>query len=326
MQELELVAQRQAAVDRPRNMAAVKTHMLEVATLDRETAEACFYALPRGGKTIFGPSVRLAEIALASFGNSRCGCRIINVDTKSENPHVIVQAVAMDLENNVAISIEKRRRIVKKRGRAEIDDDDVNLATNAAIAIAFRDAVFKIIPGAIIKPVMEAAKKLAIGDSKSLENRRARAIEAFAKMGVSADRILAVLGKDSVDKIDFEDIQMLLGLHNAIRDGATTIDEAFPVKEKSAVQEPKPLKTAKLAYVPQLSIVQPPTHEVAPAAAAKAVPDEKTDDPADKFNELKAKKPVLLRRALKRRGISEIADPGDLQPAVVEDIIREVEK
>jgi len=49
----------------------------------------------------------------------------------------------------------------------------------------------KIIPGILLRPVYEAAKKVAIGDAKTLSDRRVRAIEAFQKMGVAADRVLA---------------------------------------------------------------------------------------------------------------------------------------
>ena len=65
----------------PRNIAKVKAQMLAIATLDEETAAACSYALPRAGKVITGPSVRLAEIALSAFTNVRAATRILSVHT-----------------------------------------------------------------------------------------------------------------------------------------------------------------------------------------------------------------------------------------------------
>ena len=151
----------------PRTLSTVKADMLSFATLDEETAASCFYTLPRGGKIIQGPSVRLAEIAVACYGNMKIGTRIIECVTSGEAPHVVVQAVAHDMQRNVAVSIEKRRRIVGKKSKGgAIDEDDINLAANAGSAIAFRDAVFKVVPLALINPVFEAAKKVAIGDVK----------------------------------------------------------------------------------------------------------------------------------------------------------------
>ena len=43
---------------------------------DPKTAEGCFFSLPRGGKRLEGPSIRLAEICAATYGNLRCGSRI----------------------------------------------------------------------------------------------------------------------------------------------------------------------------------------------------------------------------------------------------------
>ena len=92
----------------PRQLSSVKKDMISFATLDQETAEGCFYSLPRGGKTIQGPSVRLAEIAVSCYGNIRAGSRILQCVTDGPNPHVLVQAEAMDLERNITINIDRK--------------------------------------------------------------------------------------------------------------------------------------------------------------------------------------------------------------------------
>jgi len=231
----------------PRTLSKVKADMLSFATLDQETAENCFYTLPRGGKNIQGPSVRLAEIAVSCYGNLRAGSRIIDTISTGDSPHVVIQAVCHDLEKNVAVTVEKRRRIVGKKSKGgAIDEDDINLAANAGAAIAFRDAVFKVVPGALIKPIFEQAKQVAIGDAKTLSERRQRAIDSFAKMGVSKDKVLAALEKKSIEDIDLPDLEVLFGLHTAIKDGQTTIDEAFSAKaSKAALNLPSQQEEAK---------------------------------------------------------------------------------
>jgi len=248
----------------PRQLSAVKQKMLTFATLDQETAESCFYTLPRGGKNIQGPSVRLAEIAVSTFGNLRAGARILSTTIDGPTPHVVVQAVAMDLENNIQVSIEKRRRITKKKNKEMIDEDDINLAANAGSAIAFRDAVFKVIPMALIKPVYEQAKRVAIGDAKTISDRRARCVETFAKMGISKDRVIAKVDKKTIEEIDLGDVEILIGLYNAIKDGEVQIDEAFP-----EIKQPKfgsaPIPTPPDSAPPEAP-AEPPSTDPKPSA------------------------------------------------------------
>ena len=214
----------------PRKLSKVKDDMISFATLDEETAAGCFYTLPRGGKTIQGPSVRLAEIAVSCYGNLRAGSRVISVDTGRDNPHVVIQAVAHDLEKNVAITIEKRRRITKKKSKNEIDEDDINLAANAGSAIAFRDAVFKVVPLALIKPVYEQAKLVAIGKATSLGDKRTKIIDRLKQMGATLPNILSVVEARAVEDIDADKLGVLIGLGTALKEGETTIEEAFPTK------------------------------------------------------------------------------------------------
>lgn len=230
----------------PRVLSKVKQDMLSFATLDEETAQSCFYSLPRGGKTIQGESVRLAEIAISCYGNIMAGARPIQTVTKGDHPHVIVQAVVHDLEKNVRISMEKRRRITKKKSKEFVDEDDINLAVNACAAIAFRDAVFKVIPKAIIRPVFLEAKRVAIGDVKSLAVKRDKVIDRLKAMGISEERIFAAVEARKLDDIDLEKLEVLIGLGTALKDGATTTEEAFPMPQpKLVTSQPAPATPAK---------------------------------------------------------------------------------
>lgn len=262
-QRVEIDSQIATAKKYPRTIGQVKRDMMDFATLDEETAQGCFYALPRAGKTISGPSVRMAEIALHCYGNARAQTRVLEVVT-GENPHVVVQAVCLDMEKNVAVSIEKRARIFVKRGKTSPDEDDINLACNRCSAIAFRDAVFKVVPGALIKPVTDAAKKVAIGDAKTLSNRRTGAVQALEKMGAIRSRILAAVGAATIDDIGLDELQTLIGLFTAIRDGQTTVDESFP---KPEIEVKGDKAKAGLAAAPNVVALDD--------AAAKAIQDAK---------------------------------------------------
>lgn len=274
----------------PRNLAKVKADMRELATIDEETATSCFYSLPRGGKNIQGPSIRLAEIALSCYGNVRAGTRILEVVADGISPYVAIQAVCHDLEKNIAVMIEKRRRIVGKKSKGGIiDEDDINLAANAGSAIAFRDAMFKVIPGILLRPVYEAAKKVAIGDARTLSDRRQRAIDQFAKMGVSKERVLASIERKSVEEITLDDLETLLGAFTAIKEGTSSIDDVFP----SAMQQPAPKETRKVEK-PDFGDAQP----TVPTPAVEAPqPAPRENAPLAPHAEKKSRRPSEAKRA-----------------------------
>src|SRR5678816_4803120 len=98
-----------------------------------------FYSLPRGGRNIVGPSVRFAEVVASSWGNIRSGARIIDIDDK----FITAQGQCFDLEKNICVQVEVKRRITKKDGK-RYDDDMIGVTGNAACSISLRNAVFKV--------------------------------------------------------------------------------------------------------------------------------------------------------------------------------------
>jgi hypothetical protein len=60
-------------------------------------------------------------------------------------------------------------------------------------------------------------------------------------MGVPADRVLASIGHSKIDEVTLEDLETLIGTFTAIKEGSTTIENAFPpiVKEQRKVEKPE---------------------------------------------------------------------------------------
>lgn len=194
-----------------------------LATITREVAESCMYSLPRGGKMITGPSVRLAEICASAYGNMQFGSRVLDVEEKE----IVALGFCWDMERNNRCAIEARRRITNKYGK-RYDDDMITVTGAAAGSVALRNAIFRIIPRAYVDVVYEAAKRTAIGDAKSFGARRDEIMMRLTKLGVSQDRVLLRLGRAGVDDITMDDAEVLIGLGTAIKNGDTTLDEAFP--------------------------------------------------------------------------------------------------
>lgn len=207
----------------PRSLKRFRDEALQMVTLSESIAEQCVYALPRDGKTIEGPSARFAEVIASAWGNNRAGARVI--DDKGD--FVVAQGVFHDLERNVAITYEVQRRIVDRNGR-RYKADMIGVTANAACSIALRNAVLKGVPKAFWEDPYAEARRVIMGDVKTLANRRASAIEAFQRFGVSAEKICAKLEVGGIEDIGLEHLVLLRGMLTAIKEGDTTAEEAFP--------------------------------------------------------------------------------------------------
>lgn len=280
----------------PRSIATFRQDAMTMATIDPEIAASCFYKIPRGGKSIEGPSVRLAEIVASAWGNLRFGARIIGRDSK----FVTAQGVAHDTQKNVYVTKEVKRRITDKHGTT-FNDDMIAVTENAACSIAFRNALFAAVPFTYTKQIYEMAKKTAIGDAKSLKDRRHTMIEAFSKMGVGLDQILLLVEKNGVEDIGLGEIETLLGVFTAVKDGETTIEEAFPPPPKK--EAPKAAEAAKAAPMPpseQLAqAAETATAALAPEAPAAKPKEGAALTPLQLFNTLytRVKKQVSKEKA-----------------------------
>lgn len=225
----------------PRHLPTVLNQIQTYATMDVDTASECFYVLHRNGaggttQTIEGLSVRMAEIIAGAWGNLRVATRIIGNDGKT----ITAQAVCHDLETNVAISTEVKRSILTSKGYTYSQDMQV-VTGNAAAAIAFRNAVLKVIPKAVTKRVIEEVKRVAMGQALDLEQQRQVLIQYFAKFNVTEQMIFDLLQITKREELDKERVFLLKGIYNAIKEGDTTVQEAFlkPVEERKQALEAK---------------------------------------------------------------------------------------
>jgi len=165
-----------------------------------------------------------------------------------------------------------KRRVTTKDGK-RFSDDMIAVTGNAATSIALRNAVFRVVPRALINPVYDAARRVAVGDQKSLVDKRARTVEWLSKKGVTLDRVLAAVGAAKLEDINLDQLETLKGLGTSIKDGELSVEEAFPIPGQT--DEPKPTgpKFRKPEAPPATLVDQPaPSAPVdAPATPATVV-------------------------------------------------------
>jgi hypothetical protein len=222
--EGEISSQVATAKRFPRSLAAFKNRLLEMVRLNKAVAGSAFYVLPRDGKRISGPSVRMAEMAVSAYGNCRVGGRIIDTGEKD----VTVEGVAMDLENNTAWYVQTKRRLTNRDGK-RYPDDLVIVTTNAAISIAVRNAALRMIPRALIDEALDVAKQVAAGDIKDLATSRKAALAECLKLKLDPGRVFAFLEVEGEEDITVNHLLDLKGALNAIADGEATVTDTFPL-------------------------------------------------------------------------------------------------
>ena len=208
----------------PRSVRHFLDEAKQLVTLTQDTADDCIYALPRDGKTIEGPSARFAEIVAYSWGNCRAGARVID----EQGDFVTAQGVFHDLEKNSQITYEVKRRITDKYGR-RFKADMIGVTANAACSIALRNAVLKGVPKALWNPLYESARQIVMGSAETLANRRAQALQYLQKFGATEAMVLGLLEVAGIEDITLEHLVVLRGIATSIKEGDTTVEQAFSV-------------------------------------------------------------------------------------------------
>jgi hypothetical protein len=225
----------------PRSIEMFKKQAISLVTQDAATAEECIYSRPvGGGKVAEGCSIRLAEVVASCYSNLRVGARVI----EQTDRWVKCEGFCHDLQNNVASKSEVIESTVDKEGRPFSERMRVVVA-KAALSKARRDAILTIVPRAICKPIIEAAKAVIRGDNQTVDQRQKKVKEWLRQIKVDEARVFAVLGVKGWSEVGVEQLETLTGLRTAINDNETNPEESFPRVSKPAATNAPPQEPAK---------------------------------------------------------------------------------
>lgn len=209
----------------PRNIKRSTENAVAIVSIDAETAKTCTYSVPRGGKAITGPSVHLAKILAQVWGNLRVEAKVVSID----HSQITSEAVCFDLENNLAIKTQVKRSIVGRSGR--FSEDMITVTGNAANSIALRNAILSVIPRSIVDKVYNSAKNTITGDisdETKLIAKRKQVVDGLKDtFNLKEEEIFAAVGKQAITHLTSDDLVVLIGIGTAIKDGDTTIEQAF---------------------------------------------------------------------------------------------------
>lgn len=285
----------------PRNEALAYQKVINACSR-KAFAETATYAFPRGGKTVSGPSIRLAEVMAAAWGNIDYGMRELSrKDGVSE-----MEAYAWDLETN---AISAQRFTVnhirdKSEGGAKVSSErDIYELTANQASRRMRERIFAVIPADLIEAALrQCAQTIAGNSNEPIADRVRKMIGAFNKFGVTAQMLEKRLGR-KLDAMLPDDIAEYTGIYNSIKDGLSSAGDWFggeaPALSAPAAQEQpatandndaakKPASRGRKAKAeepkpedkPAETQPQEPAQEAAQQAPADTKPEAQAEAPA----------------------------------------------
>ena len=221
----------------PRNITQFYKDATNMIKASKEIATSCVYRRPVGkdanGKMKYadGLRIRMAEIALASYGNLRVATRIVDVTPRQ----VTAQGIAFDLEKNIAVSKDCVEATVKKNG-VPYDERMRLVVAKAAQSKALRDAVFGVIPKAMCEELRKVAEHTALG-GKTLDELRPSILSWIKGLGIKPERVWDALDIGGEKELTMDLITVLGGIKTALDDNEITINEAFPLPQNEAQKD-----------------------------------------------------------------------------------------
>lgn len=194
-------------------------------------AEQAMYIYPKGGASVTGPSIRLAEAIAQAWGNVDCGVREIS------------QADGMSVAEAYAIDLETNTRIVKtfhvphtrdtKQGKKRLTDSrDIYEAVANQGARRLRACILAVIPGDVVDAAVAQCEKTLRSSDVPMEDQIRKLVLAFDELGVKTEHLETRLGH-KLDATIPQEIVTLRGIYKSIKDGMADRSQFFDIASKA---------------------------------------------------------------------------------------------
>ena len=204
-------------------------------------AQSAVYSYARGGTSVTGPSIRLAEMLAQNWGNIQYGIR----ELSSENGESTVEAFAWDVETNTRqtkVFQVPHIRYTRQGTKKLTDPRDIYelVANNGARRL--RACILGVIPGDVVDAAVDQCEKTIHASADTSPEGVQKLIKAFEQFGVSKDDIEGFIQR-RVDAITPANVVSLRKIFTSLRDGMSSAKDWFKgakTVEVAAVEAPKP--------------------------------------------------------------------------------------
>lgn len=263
----EALGKIQIAKAYPRSLAEAYANV-EKSCSRPSFADIATYAYPRGGNTVTGPSIRLAEELARCFGNIQYGIREL-----SQRPgESEMQAFAWDMENNVERTMNftvKHERHTKSGVTKLTDPRDIYEMTANQGGRRVRACILAVIDRDLETFALDVCKRaLAGGGNLSITDTIRKLVSEFGKLGIQAQHIEQRMGV-KLDDLLPDQIAELRGIYNSLRDGMTRASDWFSVPAEREPSNPVVQQLNQKLASPQ---TQAPAPQFVPNQAGNVTP------------------------------------------------------
>lgn len=224
----------------PRNQIQAADRILNACT--RQTlADSAVYSYPRGGQSVEGPSIRLAEVLAQNWGNLDFGIR----ELSQENGVSTVEAYAWDLETNVRqakVFQVAHKRMAKGGTKTLTDPRDIYEMVANQGSRRLRACILSIIPGDIVEAALaqcSVTQAASIGTTPEEIKATIRKMTAvMSKFGITIENIQERY-QCRLEAIRPAQIVELRKIHTSLKDGMSKPSDWFAIQEvkKSDAQD-----------------------------------------------------------------------------------------
>lgn len=219
----------------PRDQAAAFEQVMQSCSR-RGMAESAMYAYPRGGQTVTGPSIRLAEELARAWGNMDFGIRELSQRAGESE----MEAYCWDLQTNVHSSKKftvKHERHTRQGVTRLTDPRDIYELTANQSGRRLRASILAVIPPDLVESAIAKCRQTLAGDtSEPLVDRVRKMLSAFSPYGVTKEHIEEKIGK-KLDKILVDEFVELTSIFRSIKDGVYKPSEYFSVGVAQTAEE-----------------------------------------------------------------------------------------
>ena len=213
----------------PRDLAKFVSNTTAMVCKNEATAASCLFALPRGGKTIEGRTIRFAEIVAINYGNLRIADRIVMEGEKE----VIAEAIVFDMENNVAFKSEVPMSILNSSGE-RYNDDMILMTKRAAQSKARRNAILTAVPPVMTEDIELAIDKTLLVEGAEFEKRVTDTMAFLEKAGVKEGDVCQLLLIKKIGDMNAAQLRTLRGIATGIHKNEFTAETLLEgIKKKS---------------------------------------------------------------------------------------------
>ena len=218
----------------PRDINRVQQRIISACSRP-QLANSAVYVFAKGGSTVQGASIRLAEALLTAYGNAKAGFEIMSqTDTEST-----VRAYALDMETNTLVErsfIVSHLRYTKKGSYVLTDPREIYETVASQASRKLRACILEIIPNDLQELAMTECNKTLAKNVEITPEKLENLVVCFGTFGVTKAQIETLIQRklEAITQTQYLDLKRK---YVSLRDGVASPEDFFGTPSEAPVAE-----------------------------------------------------------------------------------------